>query len=281
MTKIIQKKNFVIAIIILILIVLASVCLHFQKYNTVEWLKHFDCLEGLNKISYFSFWWYLCVYDLLGGFIYIFPILLIALSCYSFSNIYHTGFIQNIILRVGYKKTMLFEILKSWIYALILPIVSLITFIISRFCYSNSTILNYVETDGYPFQLVSDFMSKDNPYLFMIIYFVILFLFGIIIINFGLICTRYLKRFSLISISSFLLFIFIENINNLLIAPLIADLSGIEEMMNGLSIYNLYYLNSIPSLIWEVTFAITFVIITTLFVFLSYRSEEKVVLEYD
>ena len=212
---------------------------------------------------------------------YVFPILLIIISSYNIFNILHSGFLRNITLIIGYKKAILIEIIKSWKCAFILPIVSFFTFIISSICYHNNKILPYIETDGYPFQLVNDFMETMNPYVFMLIYFIILILFGVFIINIGLCVSRYLKKFYLVPIGSFIIFILIENVNNLLIAPLISHLTGIEKMMNAFSLYNLYYFSSLPSLVWEFVYALILVFLSTGIVYYVYSQKENVVMEYD
>ncbi len=281
MKKIINKKNIYFLTSILIFVIILSIVFHFYKYSETEWLKHFDNTSGLDQISNFSFWWYIGTYGLIGTLIYIYPIILVVLSCNSFYKIYRSGFFQNIISRVGYKKTIILEIIKSWIYSLILPLTSFISFIICKFCYPNSTITKYVNADGYPFQLVNDFMENMNPYLFMVIYFILLVIFGIIIINIGLCFIKLVKKFYLVVLGSFITFIFIENVNNLLLAPLVANITGIEKMMNGFSLYNIYYLNSCPSFIWEIIFSIVLLIVSSIVVVKLYSKKEQVILDYE
>lgn len=124
-------------------------------------------------------------------------------------------------------------------------------------------------------------METMNPYVFMLIYFIILILFGVFIINIGLCVSRYLKKFYLVPIGSFIIFILIENVNNLLIAPLISHLTGIEKMMNAFSLYNLYYFSSLPSLVWEFVYALILVFLSTGIVYYVYSQKENVVMEYD
>lgn len=281
MKKELNKRNMLVVILFLMFMIIISIIVHFNKYSETRWLTFFDNIDGLQKISKFSFWWYIGTYDIFGAIIYIYPIILILISCYSFYKVYHSGFFQNIILIVGYKKGIILEIIKSWKYSLILPLVSLISFGICSFCYPNSKILKYVETDGYPFQLVNDFMETMNPYLFMIIYLFLLILFGIIIINIGLCFVRFIKKFYLVVIISFISFIFIENVNNLLIAPIVAKITGIAKMMNGFSLYNIYYINSCPSFIWEIIFTLILFSLSTIVVFMIYSKKENVVLDYE
>lgn len=281
MKKQINKRVLLFTCLFILLIAIYSMYVHFTKYSPTEWLKYFEDTSDLSMISHFSFWWYIKTYETFAGFMYIAPILLIVAGCYSFFQTYRSGFLQNIIQRIGYKKAVSTEIFKCWLSSLILPIVSIVIFVISYFLYPNSKILPYEATSGYPFQLVPDSMVNMNPYLFIIVYTFILFLFSIIIINIGIIMTRYLKKFYLVIVGAFMGLIFIENINNFLVAPIVANVTNITKMLNGFSIYNLYYLDSIPSLLWEVIFSIVMTIITTLVVYFIYKKEEKVNLSYE
>lgn len=281
MKKMLNKKNIILLTSLLLFFIILAIIMHFNKYSESEWLKHFDDTSGLQKISNFSFWWYIGTYSVFGAVIYIYPIILVSIACINFFTVYRSGFFQNVVMRVGYKKTMTIEVIKSWIYALILPLVSSLSYIICRFCYSNSIITKYIDAEGYPFQLVNDFMENMNPYLFMIIYFLLITIFGIIIINIGLCLTRVVKKFYLVVLGAFITFIFIENINNLLIAPIVSNILGWKEMMNGFSLYNIYYLNSCPNFIWEILFSLFWLFISTLFVYILYSKRESVILEYE
>lgn len=281
MKKILNKKLYILTISFMLLALIISIIMHLTKYSDVEWLKYFDDLSGLRKISKFSFWWYIGTNELYGTIAYIFPIILLTASCYSFFTIYHSGYFQNIILIAGYKKSIVSEILKSWLYSLILPIISLISFFISGFIYPNKKILAYSETDGFPFQLVNKFMESINPYVFIVIYMLLLILFGIIIINIGLCFARYIKKYYLSCLASFITIIFFENFNNLLIAPLVAKITGITKMANGFSIYNIYYLDSCPSFLWMIIFTILLFCLTSIILFKIYNKKEDVVLDYE
>ena len=278
MKKKIDRNSIILILSILCLALFISVLSHFFKYSETEWLKHFNDISALEKISSFSFWWYICTYSFFGIAMYLYPLVLIICACYAFHNVFQSGFLQNIVIRSNYKKTIFYEIIKSWRYALVLPTILLIFFIVSSILFPNFEILSYNQTDGFPFQLVNNFMEEMNPFLFMIIYFIILIFLGIVIINIGICMILYFKKFYLLTIGSFLILIFIENINNFFLAPLISSITGIEKMLNGFSIYNLYYLDASPSIFWSLGYVLILFTISLIFVYLLYRKKENVVL---
>ena len=203
------------------------------------------------------------------------------ISASEFFEIYHTGFFLNIIQRIGYKKTIVTEMLKAYKYSLFLPFVSILTLLMSKILYKNNIIYKYEDTKGYPIQLVNELMEKIDPKLFILIHSILLIIFSLIIINIGLIFSKFFKKFYLVNITSFITLLFIENFNNLLLAPIIAKITGIEKMYNGFSIYNLYYLNAYPSIIWEFIFGIFLLILSTIIVYFIYRKKEEICLNYE
>lgn len=275
------SKNNIIILILIFSILFYSIFFNYYKYSPTEWLKHFKNLDELNKVSCYSFWWFILTSDIFGLFIYIFPIILVMISCTSFFDIYHTGFFSNIIQRIGYKKMLIYEIIKTWKYALILPIISITTLFISKILYSNNIISKYTETNGYPIQLVNKQMENINSIVFIILHIIIITIFSLIIINTSIIVSRFVKKFYLVNIISFVIVILYENLCNLLIAPLVSKISGVEEMYNGFSLYNLYYLDSIPSLLWEFIYGFVLLIISILGIYIVFRRKERVYLEYE
>ena len=281
-----MKKNFcnrknIILIVLLIGVVAYSIFYNYFKYSHENWLKHFSNTSALDVVSNYSFWWFILTGDIVNGVIYMLPVILTTIACYSLFKIYHTGFFHNIVQRIGYKRTFLIEITKCWMYSMLLPVLSMFTLIVSKILYKNNVIALYKNVEGYPIQLVNSQMEQMNPYLFIILHIFLCILLSISIINIGIIFTKYLKKFYLVPILTFIVVILIENLNNLLFAPIIANITGITEMYNGFSLYNLYYLDAIPSMWWEFVFALSLFIITTTSAYLTYKNKESVCLEYE
>jgi hypothetical protein len=226
----------------------------------------------IDSISNFSSWWYLNTSDLYIMILYLSPILISYASCRNFSKVCNSGFLSNIVQRTGYKKTITIEILKCWKSVLVLPIISLIIFVICNIIFHNSVLLERSMTEGIPFLIVQDYMLNMNPYLFVFLYMIMLTLFGIIVINISIIMVRFIKNSYLVHISTLIVVITIETIGVLLLGPIASDLTGIIRMANGFSLYNLLVLDAIPSLTWEFGYAIFLFIITLIVIYgLYYR----------
>lgn len=281
MTKNIDFKKNLIIILFIFAILFYTIYSNYIRYTPTRWLELYGSTTDIDKISNFSFWWYTLTGDIIGSLVYIFPIILVSISVSSFFKIYHTGYFQYIIQRKSYKKIVRCEFLKAWLYSLVLPLISLVTLLISKILYTNSVISKYNDVQGYAFQLVNKQMEMMNPYLFIFLHIVLIIIFSIIIINIAIICVRYLKNQYLVTIASYITIMFLENFNNLILAPIIAGISGNEKMYNGFSLYNLYYLDAIPSLLWEFIFAFTVLSITMFIVYKTYRKKESVCLEYE
>lgn len=282
MKKIINKR-IIIAITIVILFVIAyHIYSHFDRYSSEKWLMFAKDTTDLDKISYFSFWWYIRTYEIASILAFVMPVLLVIAGVRSFFQLYRSGYLLNLCQRVNYTKIVKVELMKSWLSAgLILPFVSTFTLLISYICFQNPIILSRSETNCLPFLSVPDIMVQMNPYIFILIYTFLLFLFSIFIINIGIILTRYLKNMYLVMISSFITFIFVELLGQMIIGPLVSNITGIVKMANGFSIYNLYYLDAIPSLWWEIVFAILLVVVSTLIIYIVYKDKEKVLSNYE
>lgn len=239
--------------------------------------------EELALISHYSFWWFLIRFDIYSYFAYLLPLIITIMSCNRFFSIYHSGYIYNFIHRVRYDKFMKEIFLSSWLKNLILPLLFLLLFIITIAIFPNAKLVNPVKVERllFPFQSGHEYMLKMNPLLFVALYLIIIFLYGVFITNLGLIVCRYIKKFSLFVIANYIVFMILENIFNFFVAPFVKMITNYDRMMNGFSILNFYYLDGIPSLLWEFTWVIFLIVITSLIVYKIYSNEEEVLMDYE
>ena len=82
-------------------------------------------------------------------------------------------------------------------------------------------------------------------------------------------------------IANYIVFMILENIFNFFVAPFVKMITNYDRMMNGFSILNFYYLDGIPSLLWEFTWVIFLIVITSLIVYKIYSNEEEVLMDYE
>ena len=147
--------------------------------------------------------------------------------------------------------------------------------------FPNTHVFDLTGRLAYIYQIGHPYMNIINPFLFVFLYLAIVFLFGIIITNLGIILTRFIKKFNLLVIGNFILVIIIESIGNFIVGPIVKSLTGYDRMANGFSLYNIYYLDAIPSLWWEFLFSIITIIITSIIIYLIYKDKEKVLNSYE
>lgn len=274
-------KILILSTILLIIPIIISLTLFLYNNSLEKIITIFGSKEEYDLISCFSLWWYLFRYDLFSYIAYLLPIIITIMSCYSFFHLYRSGTIFNIIQREKYSKLMIKEILLSWSKNIILPIIMLLFFIISIILFPNTHVFDLTGRLAYIYQIGHPYMNIINPFLFVFLYLAIVFLFGIIITNLGIILTRFIKKFNLLVIGNFILVIIIESIGNFIVGPIVKSLTGYDRMANGFSLYNIYYLDAIPSLWWEFLFSIITIIITSIIIYLIYKDKEKVLNSYE
>lgn len=280
--KRIDKKTTLISIILILLPIFFSLIYFIINYLLNKNSFLFNNTEELSLISHYSFWWYLIRYDIFSYFAYLLPIIITILSCSRFFKLYHSGIIINLLQKVSYKKIIKNEILLAWLKNLILPIIFIIIFAISYIIFPNGAINEKnIGRFLYPFQIGHEYMRLIPPYLFVLLYLLIVFLYGIFITNLGIILSRFIKKMSLLVISNFIIVIILENIFNFILAPLVKVITKIDRMANGFSILNIYYLDGIPSLLWEFTWVIFLICITTTIIYKLYKNKEEVLMNCD
>ena len=279
----IDRKNVIISIILIVVPLIFSL-LYFVYTNFVGKDAFFSIYpKELSLISCFSFWWFLIRFDIYSYYAYLLPLIITYLGCYSFFQVYHSGFVTYCSQRTNYTKFMKGMVLKSWKKSLLLPILFGIFFLISYLIFPNCNVINSNNFDHllYPFQTGHQYMTILNPYLFVILYLIMIFLYGIFIINLGMIICKFVKKFSLFVIANYVAFMALENIFNFFVAPVFKMLTNNEKMLNGFSILNLYYLDGIPSLVWEFCWGTFLIIITTFIISKLYCNRENVLNDYE
>lgn len=271
----IDKKSTVIISLILVLSLIISIIIFYN--NNMSYLKANP--EVYSKVSFFSFWWFLVRFDIFAYVFYLSPIFIPILTCYGFYEIYHSGYLTNIIQRDKYDSVIKKNIIKCWLKNLIIPLILLVFFIVCIFIFPNGNIKP--ATFGEMFVIGHKYMGIINPYLFVILHMILLFFYGTFITNIGLILNKYIKKFSLLVIAVFIISMIIENVGNFILGPIAKAITGINTMANGFSILNMLYLDGIPSLWWEFVWIIFLNVITIIFLFKIYSNKEKVLNNYD
>ncbi|MEG2276135.1 MAG: hypothetical protein RSC09_06515 [Clostridia bacterium] len=222
----------------------------------------------------FNFWSYVRSVKIGEVFMFMTPIFVSLLATKDFFNNIRTGNFKKFIVKEGYKKYIIKNISESYIKAIILlPLISLMTFGIGVFLYGVDF---SVSSDNH--NLVTRFVSIMNPVTFVCLYTGAVAVFSLIITNISLILTRFLDKFYLVLVGTFVSFNGLNFITTIIFKSIIKNKSLID--------INLYYLYTPrtmfqDSMIINIACGIVFLVATSILVFIVYRSKEKMVLNIE
>lgn len=183
--------------------------------------------------------------------------------------------LKNALTRQSYRKVIMKLFAKAYKPALLLPILTIVAFIIcfiltGNFDYNNAIQGNYVSWSA---------SSIKSPFLFMIIYTVRIFIVSLIYINISLLVCKKNHNFAIATILSYLCFIaieiFLEVVCNMLIFTVILK-SGFGVVLNILAIFSLF---DQYGLVYSILIPLVFFIITAIFVYFEYKNKEKLMIE--
>lgn len=195
----------------------------------------------------------------------------IAVVCSFLKN----NILKNTLTRESYKKVMIKLFSKAYKPALILPILTIIAFIVCFISTGNFDFNNAIQGNFVSWNID----SIKNPILFMVVYILRVFIVSLVYINISLLICKKNHNFVVATILSYLCFIgieiFLEVVCNLLIFTVILK-SGFGVVLNILAIFSLfdYY-----GLMYSILIPFLFLIVTTILVYCNYKNKEKLIIE--
>lgn len=265
------KKNKIFLLTLLVLILWASyVAIYFyiNKVNNRIGIISEDPIYIFFSLISNSFW----IFQL------IFPIFVIVPATWNFNKKMNSGFIKNYVMRMKYKnclKSFYKEALKA---AFIVPIFFL--FLLFLCCIlaggfkfgSSIDLYNVFSTNLY------DYASQWKEFTF--VYFFNLIMYGIFYVNLSLICCRKKANLAISIVLSFVVYFSLEIFINLFCGLVFSRLLDIH--------YTVYLFSLTGAIVYErvkleytVIYSICLVIISSFILYLTYKNEEKVLIEYE
>ena len=253
-------KNFILAFVI----ILTS-----WIVNWVYLLSFFSNeLSFANGYTFFLAAAYGAVGDSFGGIVItLSPIIIIFGVLSLFHDKISSSFFQNELLRESYRHFCFRELRTIYFKMLFLfPLISAFFFFFSLVIFGTKPVFS-------SFSLLADFIIgtwAPYPLLCILLYFVLICIFSLIVINFGLIVARFVKNKSLWLVVTFILFYWY----NMIISTLCIE---------KLSVYNLYFLMApkSSSFFEHFFFGIIHFIISSIVLIIVYRKKESLVLKYN
>lgn len=260
-----KNKELLFSLAVIILITAVNV----YSYINETMLKPFYVLDGINS---FSFWYFVRNSGISQILIFVSPFLILYLLS-NFHSKMNSGIYQDIILRSNYRVFIRKELIKLYIKCgLIFPLTSLLIFLVGLILFPHQ--INVIDSNiSFLYLPVGLY---ENPYLYVILSFLLNFLYGILISNIGLIILTYTNKFHFILLSSF---IAINGINFLIgnVGLIIANILKNNILYNiafHINIYDGYSPQSTIFMAYVVT--LIYVVISSILLIILYKKRERV-----
>lgn len=206
----------------------------------------------------------------------ILPILVILPGIINLHNLLKSGIFKDLVIRSNYNKFISKEILKSYLPAIIIPIF-LVFMLLLSYLFSKSFNIQYTYDNilGMTMNFPVEYMQ--HPVQFILIYILNLFLICIFFINISLLFVNKNKNFLLTILFSFLTVMAFQIISEVFLGSVLATILNNNLFYNLFSIYNLWVYDG-TNLFGVTLYVIILVVISTVFVYLSFKNMEKVVI---
>lgn len=222
-------------------------------------------------------------FDILGNYSLRFiqivaPLFIVTVAIWNFHKQLKTGFIKNIMTRMEYKKYIKSNIVRSWGYALILPVFLIIMFFISYLLSGHFDVRYTIENN--PGYLFIDSKYIDVFPQFVFTYLLTLILHSIFWINLGYILSKKSRNIIVMLLSFFLTYIVIFMASEILIGGFIlSNIFNIRTAMNYLNLSNIWVYEGINNLMIPVVYGLFLAVTSLLFVIKVYKDREGVIIE--
>ena len=204
---------------------------------------------------------------------YILVILIVFPTMFYFCKLCKSKMAINILDRKSYflflKNNIINCYKKIWI--IMVPLIILFVF---SYLYSGHFNYTYIINSGGYYSFYVD----ANPIIFIILYILCIFLFFIFFTNLGLIVVRKNHNIIVVIIESFLLFIVVDIILELLLGVIISNIlfNGFSSRFNIVNILNIGYAQNVFEML---LLPISLVIISFILVIIIYKKKEKFIID--
>ena len=247
-------------------------CLENKSDNCLEYIKEFEenDVKTADTITVF----FTSLMEQKASIMnYLLVIFLVVPSLIPFCKICKNKIINNILNRKKYNEFLKETFINCYKNIWIIFIPLLILFIASLM-YSGHFNYDYIlNSESY-----YSFYVYMNPLIYCILYFVSILFFTIFYINLGLIVARKNSNIAIVGIESFLLFILIDIILEIIFGLLISKIifNSFSSRYNLLNILNIGYAKNILEMI---LIPLILVIITFIILKIIYKSKEKFIID--
>ena len=226
----------------------------------------------------FGFWNYVLHYNAGSALMFISPFIISFLVLNGSYNKLSGSYFKNALLRNNYKKEIKKELhmayLKAWLPFLIN---SLVVFAIGYIYLEHNIVFTEYSNQYFEF----DYAKTMNPYMFVFLYNISLFLYTTMIVNISYIVFRILKKLSISIIGTF---IFLNALNFILgdLTTIICNIYKSEALEQYFHYFNVYDSYIITSNIYEgIINTSAIVVLTYIIMIFLYKNKERLVLAFE
>ncbi len=232
-----------------------------------------NVLSNQEKVDFFTVLTNIVIFGY-GNISYVLFLFITIPSLYYICKYLKNNFLKNELTRCNYKviKKRLFK--KAYLSAFILPTIIIISFIIS-YLYTGTFNADYAikySTTGWSANTLS------KPILFIIVYVFNIFIHSLLYVNIGLLIVRKYNNYFIAVISSFLMFIGIEAILEILFNGIIFTSILKSSWGHNFNIINMLALNDQEGIYTSLIVPFILLIISYIALHILYNNKEKLVI---
>ena len=202
-------------------------------------------------------------------------ILFIILPClYDFCKVLKSKMIVNMFNRDNY-----YHVLKKCFFSCLqnsfVVIIPLLILLICSYIYSGHFDFTYALNMGN-----RDFYFKANPFIYILLYMLSIYMFTIFFINIGLIVARKNHSIIVVLIESFLVFLAIDVVIEIVIGTIIGNII-VGGRISRFNILNVLYVNYASNYLDMILFPLILLILSFIILKLKYNNKEKFIIDIE
>lgn len=287
-----KKSNYLIIISFMILLILSIYSIYCYKkdvdgimsslektkeecknsINTSEDYINY-CNELLNEEYHPNFFSYLTfIIFKMNSYAIILILFIVTPSLYYLTSFFKNGIIKNNSTRESYKKTLSKLILNTHKSAIILPIITLILFIVGYILTKDFNVINYEE-------IIWNKSTVSNPLLFMTLYLLNIIIHSLIFCNIALCIARKKHNFVSSIILTFITYIGIEILLEVGISNLLLNTVFKVNLSPLISILNMMPFNDSNGIVFPLVTPFLVLLISYIVIYFMYRDKEKLIID--
>ena len=287
-----KNHNYLIIISFIILLMLSIYSVYCYKKDVNVIIRSLEnskneCKNFINKNEYYinycnellqeeykpNFFSYLTfiIYKM-NSYVVILILFVVIPSLYYLTTFFKNSIIKNNSTRESYKKILSNLILNSYKSAVILPVITIILFIIGYILTKNFKVINYEE-------IIWSKSTISNPLIFMTLYLLNIIIHSLIFCNIALCIARKKHNFISSIVLTFITYIGIEILLEIGISNLLMNVVFKVNLLPLISILNILSFNDSHGIVFPLITPFIVLLISYVILYIMYKDKEKLIID--